>query len=392
MQSSYFLEQFLVTCFAAAFALIPTLIFSYGSTGPRLGKLVLGSIHATSALLPLSLSSVLDLDLAEKLAAVEANRSGKQQSLSRSLKDKTSQLRPIHDRYVLELTRSQLPPTSLQPLIKALRRINRNALLGPGSHVPGERIRAALDRTYGGASGIATPHTPRGRSVPRSQQPHGNSIEMRRAEDRVAHSMSPRPAHVFAFDRIRHERTSSLVTVSSSRPRLSVACQTLVLSVQQALRSAAAELADVYEWPDVGGTPLGKDVHILQAKEELELALAELQHKLAILLDDLGVEQRERRGRSPGHASIESQHGLERDHFRLAFYMTALLDLAKDVLVVLNVVIDLSQRATGSKRWFWPNVPGLSWLRVQTGSPPSMYERRDSVGMSLVSLSPGLYG
>ena len=72
--------------------------------------------------------------------------------------------------------------------------------------------------------------------------------------------------------------------------------------------------------------------------------------------------------------------------------MTALLDLAKDVLVVLNVVIDLSQRATGSKRWFWPNVPGLSWLRVQTGSPPSMYERRDSVGMSLVSLSPGLYG
>jgi hypothetical protein len=169
-----------------------------------------------------------------------------------------------------------------------------------------------------------------------------------------------------------------------------MACRTLVSSVQQALRSAAAELAEIFGWADVGGTPAGKEVQVVQAKDELELALSELQLKLAILLDDLGAERRESRGRSPGHASIDSHHGHDRDHFRLAFYMTALLDLAKDVLRVLNVVIGLSQRATEGKRWYWPRIPGSSRLRFQAGPPPGMYENRDSVGTCLASWFVGI--
>ena len=367
MQADYFLDQFLITCFSAAFALVPTLIFSHHSSRAKFGGLVLESLQTASELLPISLSTVLDVNLADKLASLEANRIGTQGRLAKQLKLSINQLRPVLNNHRLEFRRSRVASSSFEILVNKLRRLHRNPLLGPTSHVPGERIQTALQRAYGNFSGSATPHTPRDSSTTRgrSRGPK-DKFEMQRNDSPASSAVQARHSQLM-YD-AGHHRSRSVVSVPLGRHTITTASQNLVNSIQQALQSSSVELADVCEWP-LSSASMEKPVGTAQAREELELALADLQLNLAILLNDLGADPH--RNASPTDSSNPpSNVGMgDRNNFRLAFYMTALLDFAKDVLELLKVIIALSRQATGSKRIFFPIIPGMSRLDLHVGNP-----------------------
>jgi hypothetical protein len=114
-----------------------------------------------------------------------------------------------------------------------------------------------------------------------------------------------------------------------------------------------------------------QDLH--QAKLNLEDSLSDFQRRLTSL--DFGitlipssdpiaeeVDYPDVR-RASAVETLDSMLG-DRDHFRLAFYMTALLDLAEDVLALLVVVIDVAGQAE-SKRWMIPSLD-LLWGSAET--------------------------
>jgi hypothetical protein len=353
--------------------LVPTLVFSHHSSQAQFGSLVLGSLQTTSELLPISLSTVLDVDLADKLASVEASRIGTQGRLAKSLKTSIHQLRPVLNNHRLEFRRSRVASSSFEVLVSKLRQLNRNPLLGPTSHVPGERIQTALQRTYENFSGSATPRTSRdsiaGRG--RSRKPSEN-FEMQCHNTPASSPIQARHGHSFMHDP-NHHRSRSTITVPTGRHAITTASRTLVKSIQQALHSCSTELADVCEW-STSSRGVEKPIGALQAKDELESALADLQLNLAILLNDLGSESHRNSYSSDSARTLYLGETAERDHFRLAFYMTALLDLAKDILELLNVVITISRQARPSKRIFLPLIPGMSRLYVDAGNPTAEHQ------------------
>jgi hypothetical protein len=376
MQSAFFLDQFYVTCFAAAFALLPVLLFAHDTTSRvRLGELVTGSLNTASELLPVSLSSVIDVDLAQKLAALEASLSGSQNRLAKTLKDSVTRLDSVLHNYSFEFARSRIHPTTLQAIVKMLQRLSRNPLLGPTSHVPGERIQHALNRTYGTPSGFTTPVTPqhaqRGRTLVASR----HSIELHK-EKAARASLSPRPKNVFVFERRDHSRPRSMAHKPTAGANLIAASRHLVDSIQKAMRNASGELCELCGWQSRAPSAGQKDSSVLDAKDELEYALSRLQQDLASLLDHLGAH----RPKSKLSRDIEDDDGTRRDHFRLAFYMTSLLDLAKDVLDLLDLVIALSRQSSPTTRWFLPKIPGFSRFRKDPGSPHAAERALDEIG------------
>lgn len=379
MRAGYFLDHFLITCFSAAFALIPTLIFSHHSSNAKFGSLVLGSLKTTSELLPLSLSTVLDVNLADKLAALEANRSGTQERLAKLLKGTDNQLRPILNNLRLEFRRSKIASASLEILVNKLRRLHRNPLLGPTSHVPGQRIQMALQRTYGNHSGSITPHTPRDSRKGRSRSRGTRDVLEKQRNDSPASSPIPTRHSMFMFDHQGHQRSRSVVSIPKGQDGINSASSNLVSAIQKALQSSSTELAELCEW-SISSCGSEKAMGILQAKDDLEIALSELQLNLALLLNDLGTESRH-----SSHSADTAKHFMhsdtgDRDHFRLAFYMTALLDLAKELLELLHVVINLSKHARSSKRIFFPIIPGMSRLNAHVGSPTAEQQPEQAEG------------
>jgi len=369
MQAGYFLDQFLITCFAAAFALVPTVMFSHHSSNDRFGALILESLQTTSELLPLSLSMVLDVDLAGKLAALEAKRIGSQERLSTSLKGSVHQLRPVLNNYRLEFRRSRVASASFEVLVNKIRRLHRNPLLGPTSHIPGERIQSALQRAYGNHSGSATPRTPRDSSKGRSRsRGPRDTFEMARGETPTPSPVVLRRGHSFIYETSGHYRSRSVISLPTSKHAITYASRNLVKAIQQALQSSSTELISLCDWP-ASSSAMDKVVGAVQAKDELEVALSELQLNLALLLNGLGTDSYHTKHTMDSMRQLVHADMGDKNHFRLAFYMTALLDLAKEVLEFLNVVISISKTARPSKRVYFPILPGMSRLGAQAGSP-----------------------
>ncbi|RSH85183.1 hypothetical protein EHS25_004990 [Saitozyma podzolica] len=399
VKGSYFTNEFLVAVFAAAFALVPTLLLSHSSSGPQLGRLIVGSLHTTCDLLPLSLSEILqlksgtsappehagadDIEAANEasdddgVAPDEKRKHAEQTRLSKSLRQSISQMRVTYDLYRGRVTRSKVHPTQLSGVVSALRRVARNPLLAPTSHIPGERIRAALERArqhapYHPSSMHSDQRTPRSLSRLTTRL-ETLSPTPRRAASSVRLSVDPRlqfrsfPGTPSPTGQ-HHRRARSRASLAQAG--VEAACDHLVSVVTDGLRRAAMDLATVCGWAQRDSKSVSSDPKrdLEQLKLELEEALADFQGKLAGLLDS-GItlpastnESGESTPVSPDYASAMDMRDtplhstVGRDHFRLAFYMTALLDLGKDVDRFLAFVIHVTNRAGTSRRWRFPSL------------------------------------
>ena len=173
--------------------------------------------------------------------------------------------------------------------------------------------------------------------------------------------------------RSEHSRTRSALSLPPGRLDVVRSSKGLVTAIQQAMFKASAELSRLYQWTTLPNDTEEKGPTLLEVKDELESALSRLAKDLASFLDDLSAQTPRRIPSSDGTAG-------QRDHFRLAFYMTALLDLAKDVITFLDVVIHCSQRATSKSQWHLPHIPGISRFRKDPAA--AREENTNDVGES----------
>ena len=402
MRGFYFTDVFFVSVFAAIFALVPTILFSYRPSSPRMGQAVQGCMDKICELLPLTLSLVVDDEDRHHAAAfesgdTEADRGSTKASVGRVRQDRLVQdlrhgvesLPAILDSLTLELTRARVRPALLRPFVSSLKRLHRNALLGPGIHVPGERIQAAIDKSFAPVSvPLSVPNTPRhsafftSTSYPFVHSPPSPEMTHRGLSASVSF-----PRHLrFQLGNLREGRQSRSL-VAPPRPKLVDSSTHLVEAITKGLKLASSHLSLVCAWraPLASETtpPIApKQDDLLQAKADIEFALADLQVQLKNLLDGLGASSRVPSSivgsptqlspsrpvsRMPSHVSmnLDIDHlqvdALDRDHFRIAFYMTALLDCAKDVLALLYAVIEIVTQADEREQWFWPDF-SRAWL------------------------------
>jgi hypothetical protein len=383
--------MFFVVIFAAAFAIVPTILLSHRSSGPELVDIILVTFDTTKRLLPISLSSILDpqsveTDNTANMADLEKPNNNdtpnvEQDRLTRLLKQSCSALKPTYDSYSLEITRSEVGPASLYPLIKGLRMMQRNPLLGSTSHIPGERLRAALERSYQSAMVMSPsrPGTPRSSEFRRGRSP---GIGM---EPGIATPVLTRPVLLPSIQHFLINQDRSAVggiPPSPSSPSLLRACSSLVGAITTSLQDLHNTVTLLLD-PRAGQLDRECLVRKLEdARTRLESALAGLTSQLSSVLDDLNVARERSRSRHHGASSysqgdlrriaLDPEGSVDRDHFRLAFYMTALLDLSKEILEILQVVDGIVDESMLGKKWWFPAIQWFWWKDTtdrKVGSP-----------------------
>lgn len=183
-----------------------------------------------------------------------------------------------------------------------------------------------------------------------------------------------------------HGKRGSLAFPYGDSMRTSNPTAVLVNTIQSALETSLVDL------PTICGRNTGPRVNeksLKEMKEELEYAMSAFQQDLTHLLHDLGTRQIRMSGSHDGLSTIRFDDDVLEptrwNHFRIAFYMTALLDLARDVVHLLRIEMDLSTQVGEKKKWHFPSVPGLSRLRKRTGSPPTMAEDGGKIGRLLLN-------
>lgn len=305
IRSALFLDQFFVTLFAAACGLFATVALPRPSGVKKLDTLLSQTVETTRQILPLSLASVLEL------SSTPAD-SLQQQHLARDLRETLPKLKRAHNDYCAEFTRGPLAPAALRGYIKALQRIQRNSLLGPTSHVPGERIKAAMEKTYERNS---RPGTPRG--------------------DRGSASRSPST-----------DRTNSPILSTHVRQRshlighLTMSTQQVSEGIRICLGESLGVVRSSFRWTSAPGD----ECDLEQIRKELGVAVGELQRRLSSMMDELSASP------AVGHRQAPVPY---RDRWRIAFYVVALIDLARDVDQLLDTAITL-QAQMGPPRLFLP--------------------------------------
>ena len=403
MESHYFTDMFAVVCAAFAFSLLPVLLFSYHSSSLSLGHSVSDIIEVISGLLPMSLSTVLDhgeppsLDRlamsADEHGAGSARRN--HDEMARRLGEISNSLRPTYEGYLREFSRTKAPRHFLEPVISALGRLHRNPLLGSSSHVPGERIQAAIRKANDFAGSGPSPSVSRPLSAPGTPRIARHSRSFIRPPDAGSESVNldpisgagrpPLSSHgrlTHLGGSVTHRRSGSALAVSE-RLRLDSVSKNLVDSITASLRSAIDILFQSYNWGKVARPR--EETDLISAKHDLELALTDLQCHLAGVLDglpDIRFNETFRSAREPTGAHDTDDTGLQdsstvrrlaidstwtdtthirdRDLIRTAFYMASLLDLAKDVLSLVLTVQGILAKSDKVNRWRWPHVR-LMW-------------------------------
>ncbi|WVQ86052.1 hypothetical protein IAT38_008220 [Cryptococcus sp. DSM 104549] len=401
VQAAHFLEQFYVVLFSGLFALIPTLVLApHHTPSHQFGVQVEESIRTTCALLPLSFSHLLGEDHSsppDASASTTPKRlegqlpipppSPTQDQLAKKLKDTVSSLHTSSVGY-LKATRSiDNQIHALPAVVKALQHIVRNPLLGPTSHIPGERIQAALLKSVP-QSRAGTPrqgaHLRRRRSL--IGQEHSSSSSPSEADHPEDHHVYRfKPRHLTSYLRPSPSESNASLALSA-RPGLKDKSQEVVTAMVETLHAIERQLPEKFGWSvpmdlrrevvKPGGT--GKT--LAAAKEALEVELSSLQRRLGKLLgesdhatgeegeaeDVMGVGLERTTSATPSRRTTFSETTdvrnvlRNRDRFRLAFYMTALLDLARDVHGLSAIVVAAPEQkkpATG-----WSSFLRLLWV------------------------------
>ncbi|ODN99547.1 hypothetical protein L198_03391 [Cryptococcus wingfieldii CBS 7118] len=412
MTAALFLEQFYVVIFAGILPLISTLIFApHHTLSHQFGAQVEESLKTICTLLPLSLQHITgnenssptisepseaEYPTAKSLESQpdRARLPSSQDQLAKKLKTTISNLQTSSSSY-LRTTPSvdgQLP--LLPTVVKSLQRIVRNPLLGT-SQSPGERIQAALNKTFPHSQ----PGTPRGAKA-RTPVPSASSSIRSQSRSEVFHRRKPR--HLTSL--LPPEASSSSLTLSQ-HPGLKERSESLVGAMVEALQAIEQELPAKFGWAVEAAkedkAEMNPHERLAGAKACLEEQVGCVQHVLGSLLGDLGGEDKDdtsdsesdvRRSASPSKyatsplnrspvpatfsETVEVRSVLHnRDRYRLAFVMTTLLDLAKDIqglATTLNEAPAYEKPLSG-----WMHFLRLLWLNRSDNEEDRDHQREE---------------
>lgn len=358
-----FTDPFLVAVFAGAFALVSHLAFSFHTAGPNLGQSLHDSLQAMRELLPISLNSMATADSTKQLSTstdvekVHEVKDTQRGALSVRLKKLVKALPSVYTAYTSEIVYARAHPATLDPVIKAIKTIRRNPLLGSAGHTPGERIKAALDRTYG---------------LSPAPSPKGSMVDLRQARGVAFPRTSENSASTLAIppwvmkDVPPGGSSTSLAALAESR--LTQSCRDVGDSICAAWAAIWTRLAHTYNWSKEDA-PVTAQTDPIAIQADLRSHVSILERELAILLEmaDSGAE---------AMTKLRSGARFERTDYRMAFYMTALMDLARESAELLTLV---ESQPVGKRRccipWlFWPFVP----VRREEGEQEKVEEKRDS--------------
>lgn len=133
--------------------------------------------------------------------------------------------------------------------------------------------------------------------------------------------------------------------------QLTTSTDTVTKSIRECITLTLAVVRATYGWStstetDNISADEGVGIDLEQCRSDLQTAVAVLQLRLSSMMDELGVSQGI--GINHQHASIPY-----RDRWRIAFYVVALIDLAKDVDHLLDTTIAL-RAGVSAKRFFLP--------------------------------------
>lgn len=273
---------------------------------------------------------------------------GQRGMLSQKLKKLVKALPGVYAGYTSEIVWSRAHPTTLEPVIKAIKTIRRNPLLGSAGHTPGERIKAALDRSIG-----LTP--------PPSAQP--SMVDLKKANAATnsfpaAKNETPRSRDTqttlaippWILKEVQSSASSTTSLSALAEPRLAQSCRDVGDSICAAWAAAWTRLRYTYNWDRTGSHTASAKTDPIAIQAEIRAQVQILEKELAILLEmaDTGADAIDR-GRARSRARFE------KPDYKMAFYMTALMDLARETSALLTLVE--SQAAT-TKRCY---VPWLFW-------------------------------
>ncbi|OCF31748.1 hypothetical protein I316_06555 [Kwoniella heveanensis BCC8398] len=397
--AAHFLEQFYVLVFSAVFALLPTLLLAPRQSSNQLGIQINESVQTVCALLPLSISSLLDVDghmnkhgrsesANPNMKALEAQSDPlpppNQDQLAKQLKAAVSSLHISKTWYIKDSRLMDHQSTSLLAVIKSLQRLQRNPLMGQTSHAPGDRIRAALQKSFPQPSSrpSSVGSGPKKRRSFSLQRHHRKSFSTPDTEMSPVGESPLRPKHRHLTSNFGRPNDSHRTIPLASRPDLKDASQHLVKAVVEALGLVNVQLARKFRWPSPVDRAEEKEgtlrEELFDARVKLEDVLNEVQRALGTLLsgsetpNEAEGERRSDSSETPlaagqiGHVGFSESTDVtsllrNKDRFRLAFYMTALLDLAKDVHGITDTVIEASSKDMSAFSWL--AFFRLGWMR-----------------------------
>ena len=391
MSGLYFSEQFLVALFAALLALLPTVLVGFESSGPQVHFLVQNITRTMDQLLQMALKSVIEPEkpmlqptMDPESHEIIADRS--QEAVAKKLGALVDSFTACQKAYEGELTHSSTSPIALRAVVASITRLRRNPLLMPMSHIPGERIRNALERSRqawvvhspatldvsegqpeitidGGHSRLASDAT----VVLDYTSP--DSIEKMVTppprEKELSFEVSPKNRNIRHF----HSISSTPFGISrgfdsnDSRQALDDARESLVVQLGTTFGLCAATISSTY-WGNHAKPDTDSSQRLTSARNALRAAISEFQQRLVLLLEGASIVNLVP-DTPPTPALIRSASTLSfrhfavdtygKEHFRIAFYMIALLDLSRDAHELSSVVIELSRTAK-RKRWWAPQV------------------------------------
>ncbi|WVQ95542.1 hypothetical protein IAU59_002639 [Kwoniella sp. CBS 9459] len=393
--AAHFLEQFYVLVFSAVFALLPTLLLAPRQSSDQLGLQINQSVQTICALLPVSISNLLDVDRPHSkpgrsdsprhnAKALEAQSEPlpppTQDQLANQLKAAVSGLHISKTSYIKDSRLMDRQSVSLLAVIKSLQRLQRNPLMGQTSHAPGDRIRSALQKSFPQPSSrpSSVGSGPKKRRSLSLQRHHRKSFS---TPDIDLSPLRPKPRHLTSnFGRPNDSHRSIPL---ATRPDLKDASKHLVQAVVEALQVVNVQLAHKFRWPNPVAQTEEKEGEItlreelFDARVRLEDVLNEVQRALGTLLSgsERSAETEDRQtptssetplADTTGHVAFSESTDVtnllrNKDRFRLAFYMTALLDLAKDVHGITDTVIEASSQDTSAFSWL--AFFRLRWMR-----------------------------
>lgn len=384
MSASLFLEQFYVVVFSGILPLLVTVVFApHHSLSHQFGSEVKVSIKNICTLLPLSFHHILgdgslpitedgDSESPTSAKRIEAQmqdiRPPTQNQLAKKLKATISNLQSSSASYLRTTPRVEGQFSALPAVVKALQRMARNPLLGPTSHIPGERIQAALQKSFP-PSAPPSPHHRR-KSFNHLFHKRSDSASSESGLD-MENLTRRKPRHLTNYNR---SRDVSPNVALSSRPGLKDRSDRLLSVMVKALHSIDQVLPSKFGWsvasPAEGETNVILSGDLQESKRSLEEELLHIERTLGSLLGDVDPDQSgSHKPTGPSgipHNRVDSpvEHRVtfsetsevksvlyNRDRYRLAFYMTALLDLARDVQSLTETVLNAPDYERPSSVW-----------------------------------------
>lgn len=384
MSASLFLEQFYVVVFSGILPLLVTVVFApHHSLSHQFGSEVKESIKNICTLLPLSFHHILgdgslpitedgDSESPTSAKRIEAQmqdiRPPTQNQLAKKLKATISNLQSSSASYLRTTPRVEGQFSALPAVVKALQRMARNPLLGPTNHIPGERIQAALQKSFP-PSAPPSPHHRR-KSFNHLFHERSDSASSESGLD-MENLTRRKPRHLTNYNR---SRDVSPNVALSSRPGLKDRSDRLLLVMVKALHSIDQVLPSKFGWsvasPAEGETNVVLSGDLQESKRSLEEELLHIERTLGSLLGDVDPDQSgSHKPTDPSgipHSRVDSpvEHRVtfsetpevksvlyNRDRYRLAFYMTALLDLARDVHSLTETVLNAPDYERPSSVW-----------------------------------------